>query len=130
MFEYHGWINIWEGSSEEEDDDALLERNIEEIKTKIESIEKFNSVIDMLTLNGATYIRLDGDRNHTMPDIIDLFIEIGNIAKGSHGLLYIRDDENPNFPNEFQVWKMARGKVSLEKDQLLSPCDPIIETYG
>ena len=60
--------------------------------------------------------------------MVDLFAGVGQDAPGSYGLLYIRDDEDPNGRvNEFQVLVMRRGKVTVHPDAFLSPCIPIIE---
>jgi hypothetical protein len=129
MFEYHGWVTVWEGSSEAEDDSALRESNCRDIEAAIEKYKDDMSRVELFYQNGSPYVRFDGDRNHYKSWVLELFIHIGEIAKGSHGLLYIRDGENSDYDNEFQVWRMARGKVDQMKDSLLSPCDPIIETY-
>jgi hypothetical protein len=129
MFEYHGWVTVWEGSSESEDDSALREINCREIEAAIKEYKDDMCRVELYHQNGSPYVRLDGNRNHYKSWVLDLFKQIGQIAKGSHGLLYIRDDENPEYENEFQVWRMARGKVAKMKDTLLSPCDPVIETY-
>ena len=129
MFEYHGWVKIREGSNASEDNSDLLRRNCKEIATAIKTYNDDMGILELYDLNSSPYVRFDGERNHYRPWVLDLFIKIGEIAKGSHGLLYIRDDESSEFNNEFQAWRMARGKVSLIKDTLLSPCDPVIETY-
>lgn len=130
MFEYHGWVTVWEGSSESEDNSVLREQNCLEIRNAIDQHKDNMSRIELYYQNGSPYVRFDGDRNHYQSWVLDLFVKIGRIAKGSHGLLYIRDDENPEYENEFQVWRMARGEAIQIKDTLLSPCDPVIETYN
>ncbi|GAB2192069.1 immunity 7 family protein [Sessilibacter sp. MAH1] len=127
MFEYHAWITIWEASNEEEDDSALLKKNIADINLTIKECGELGR-IELFQENGSAYVRMDGDHNHYHPYVLNLFTKIGEIAKGSYGLLYIRDDENAEFNNEFQVWKMAKGVVTKMKDQFLSPCNPTLET--
>ncbi|WLQ15788.1 Imm7 family immunity protein [Hahella aquimaris] len=129
MFEYHGWVTVWEGACEIEDDLALREKNCREIQLLVEKYRDNMSRVELFYQNGSSYVRFDGDRNHYQAWVLELFIRIGEIAKGSHGLLYVRDQESPDYGNEFQVWRMARGKVIRVKDNLLSPCDPTIETY-
>ena len=60
-------------------------------------------------------------------DLINVFREIGEKAPGSYGLLYIADDENVEFDNEFRVGKLVRGKLEFVFDPFLSPRIPVIE---
>src|SRR5215467_2984439 len=46
---------------------------------------------------------------------------------GSYGLLYVWDDESNQHPNEFRVFKLARGRVTEHSDVLLSPVIPALE---
>jgi hypothetical protein len=46
----------------------------------------------------------------------------------AYGLLYIYDDEDTTgLDNEFQVFRMVRGQVSMQKDPFLSPFMPTLE---
>ncbi len=127
MFEYHGWIAVWEGSCEAEDDSVRLRDHCREIRREIEKYAYASSKIELFYQNGGTYVRFDGCQNHYTSWVVALFIRFGEIAKGSHGLLYLRDDESPDYGNEFQVWRMAKGKAIQMRDNLLSPCYPMIE---
>ena len=129
MFEYHGWVTVCEDSSEPEDNSALLDENCREIKAAIEEYKDNMCRVEMFFQNGSPYVRFDGSRNHSKTWVLNLFTRIGSIAKGSYGLLYVRDDESEKYDNEFQVWRMARGHVTRMKELLLSPCDPLLETY-
>ncbi|KRF32213.1 hypothetical protein ASG93_04815 [Paenibacillus sp. Soil787] len=50
---------------------------------------------------------------------------------GSYGLLYVHNDEDfkgeDDNSNNFIVWKLARGKLTQEKDNYLSPYIPVVE---
>ena len=126
MFEYHAWVTIWEGAKEDDDDSSLLRKNIDDVKEAIKEFEEWGRIA-LFIENGSAYVRMDGDHNHYHPYVLDLFTQVGKIAKGSYGLLYIKDDESQEFGNEFQVWRMAKGVVVKMKDQLLSPCNPTLE---
>jgi hypothetical protein len=70
---------------------------------------------------------MHGFRNHTQPWVYELFEYTGFVAKGSYGVLYVRDDEDKHFDNEMQVWSMVRGKTQKQRDGFLSPCMPLLE---
>jgi len=129
MFEFHGWVTINEGWCEAQDDDALLEDNVKRIRELAESLSEteFGCKADVAVTNGQYSLRLHGFRNHHQRWVLDLFTRAGQIAQGSYGLLYIMDDESPEYDNEFQVWVMKRGCVKKAKDELLSPCIPELE---
>ncbi|WP_428242728.1 Imm7 family immunity protein [Gynuella sp.] len=129
MFEYHGWVTVRDGVSESEDDSVLHELNCRDIEATIAQYKDDMSRVELYYQNGSPYVRLDGDRNHYKSWVLDLFIQIGKIAKGLHSLLYIRDDESPEHHNGFQVWRMTGSGIIQMKDILLSPCDPLIKTY-
>ncbi|MCO5968955.1 Imm7 family immunity protein [Actinoallomurus soli] len=60
--------------------------------------------------------------------VIDTFRRVGEVAPGSYGVLYLRDDEDPTGKaNESQVLVMRHGLVSQQSDSFLSPCVPMIE---
>jgi hypothetical protein len=128
MFEYHGWISISETTCEAEDNPELLESLITQIARVVRQLQDDFSKVELFTKNGSHYLRLDGDRDHTQYWVLQLFEKVGELAKGSYGLLYVRDDEDLEYANEFQVWRMARGRVSREKDPFLSPCIPVLES--
>ena len=52
---------------------------------------------------------------------------LGKIAEGSYGLLYIWNDEDSRNYNSFIVHRLARGKVQILQDAMLSPVVPILE---
>ena len=126
MFEYHAWVTISEGTKEEDDNTALLTANIDSIKLAIKEYEHLGDIA-LFYANGSTYVRMDGGHNHYQSYVLSLFTEIGQIAVGSYGLLYIRDDESLVYANEFQVWRMTKGVVEKMKDPFLSPCQPTLE---
>ena len=129
MFEFHGWVTIQEGWCEAQEDDALLENNVETIRSEAFrlAVEDFGCKAEVATANGLHRLTIHGYRNHHQPWVLNLFKAAGRIAKGSYGILYIHDDEDPDMSNEFQVWIMIRGKVEMRNDTDLSPCMPKLE---
>ena len=127
MFEFHGWITIREGTSEAEEDDARFHRNIQSIEELVQANQDGVTRVEIIASNGQYNLIMHGLRNHRQPWVTELFKKTGEIARGSYGLLYLNDDEDTEFSNEFQVWVMTRGNVRHDKDALLSPCVPMLE---
>ena len=77
----------------------------------------------MATVNGMAQLHISGFINHRGSEgqpVIDTFERVGEIAPGSYGLMYFRDDEDPGGRfNEFQVIVMRRGKTFTAADSFL-----------
>ena len=100
------------------------------IRTKAKNIYKDGKIFEIKAINGEYKISFVGGGNHRTSDfekILELFDYISKKAKGSYGLIYIRDDEDGENHNNFVVHKMKKGEISIVKDELLSPCHPMIE---
>ena len=132
MYEYHGWINIRITPGEmEEEEEKKLWKIIFYLKELINSFANHSNVADLRTINGEHLAWFTGCSNHRSPEsenLLNIFQLISDKAPGSFGILYIWDtEESEDLSNEFQVWRLARGKLELLKDQYLSPCVPTIE---
>lgn len=128
MFEYHGWITV-QHSAGDGDDTSALHDIVERLRRRLDDLAS-PYLADLRWMNGVPFLHLAGHPNHRSPDVdqfFALFAEVGEIATGSYGVLYARDDEDPGHENEFRVFRMARGEVSEYPDPLLSPCAPTIE---
>lgn len=130
MVEYYGWINLRDSTYESDDKEVNI------VLSKLYSyISKYklddtSGLINLHKVNGSHQLLVTGNTNHLSQDVIDMFNLyefIAEIAKGSYGLLYIRNDESEDAFNEFEVFVLARGKIKKEKDPFLSPCIPVIE---
>jgi len=124
MFEYHGWLNI-SNSLDGENEDNLLSI-IKSIKSKFPEGLQTNRLLELRAINGDYVLHCAGVSNRHNSEIdfvLSLFHEIPKIAIGTYGLLYIRNTEL----NHFDVYKIAKGKITKLKDTLLSPCIPQIE---
>lgn len=119
MVEYYGWINLRDSTYESDN----KEMNI--VLSKLYSyISKYklndtSGLVNLHKVNGSYQLLVTGNTNHLSQDVIDIFNLyefIAEIAKGSYGLLYIRNDESEDAFNEFEVFVLARGKIKKEKD--------------
>lgn len=128
MYEYHGWITV-QGSSGDESD-SEHETAISSARTVVSDLSTMAGLADIRTVNGSTQVHIAGLFNHRSlrgEKVEAAFRQIGEVAPGSYGALYIRDDEAPGSTNEFQILAMRRGEVVRFADTYLSPCIPTIE---
>jgi hypothetical protein len=124
MYEFHGWVTLRVGADDDLRSDATLFTWLEKL---VESLNGGNRTIEIAWNNGDCFLWMQGSHNHKDPAFEELFIAIAPKAPGSYGLLYVWDDEDPESYNEFRVFRMAHGSVTIEKDPFLSPCIPVIE---
>ena len=126
MVELHGWIKLRETyKAVDEDNDDEIIKNIQEEIDKIEYPK-----LQIRAINGEFFIDFSLYTNHLSGDVKDLiafFETVGKIAEGSYGLLYLHNDEDEENYNNFIVHRLARGKVEIYRDKLLSPIIPTIE---
>lgn len=129
MDEYHGWLTISEDTYEEDTESLLV--LVADIRTYIEKLKKFvRGKLDLYAVNSEFHMSFSGNDNHKPIAIynpVSIFEYIGNQAKGSYGLLYVRDATDKLSHNSFKVYVLARGKVTEKEDIYLSPCNPTIE---
>ena len=128
MIELHGWLAICETY---EDEDLLPQVELEIIRQKIKDIILKNSCsIEFKYMNGFPFINTLFCSNHRtkeVDDIIETYKSISEIATGSYGIIYIRDDEDEVHYNEFQSYIFKRGSCTYRVDTDFSPCIPVIE---
>lgn len=125
MFEFHGWITIRDTYTCDMEENEKFDLIINKIKIKIDSFGWCNGFHDIRVVNGEYQLIISGYLNHKsveVNELFDIYNEIAKKAVGSYGLLYVRDDEDPNgFDNEFSVYVMAKGSITRHKDTFLSP---------
>ena len=123
MIEVNGWVRVVFMDNEKND---LLQ-----IKSLTEKLDKYdNQKAEINHFNGSISIFIGGDHNHNngyTDDIYDFLNSVGEIAKYSYGLIYIRLSDDADSFNKFKIYKLAKSKVTIEEDTLLSPCNPVIE---
>ena len=127
MFEFHGWVTVNEGACEAEDSEEARNIAVGKLHELIAARTDGWSLAELRQFNGQDFLLLHGFRNHYQPWVAELFEITGVLAPGSYGALYVRDDEDPSYANEMQVLIMRRGKVVRHKDELFSPCIPVLE---
>lgn len=129
MIEINGWISLL--------NDTDGEGSIREFEKKIPLIKEilnihdsvYNQFCKLVPLNGSYYIYIGINHNHEGDSLIEIrkiISKISSHAIGSYGLLYYRLHDGENY-NKFKILRLSKGKVTIEEDSLLSPCNPLIE---
>lgn len=128
MIELHGWLHIRETY---EDEDLLSQNEIEDIMQRVKAIIQSNTCgFKLQYANGETFLHtLFGSNHHTseVDEIIETYKSISQIAIGSYGIIYLRDDEDKNYYNDFQTYIFKKGQCIYQIDTNFSPCIPTIE---
>ncbi|PHI29883.1 Imm7 family immunity protein [Budvicia aquatica] len=130
MVEFYGWISLSNSTYESDDHEMSLILNKLSSFISKHGIGESSGLIKIHEVNGSNQLLVSGNTNHLSQDVINivaLYDYVASLAKGSYGLLYIKNDELPEVFNEFEVFVLARGKIKKEKDYFLSPCIPVIE---
>ncbi|GAB3355965.1 Imm7 family immunity protein [Amycolatopsis echigonensis] len=131
MFEYHGWVTI-AATATGDDDAALLARLVERVHRSLKNTTMLD-LVDLRWSAGLPMLHLGGLDKHggtITPQLLETFARVGELAPGSYGLLHIWDDQDPEHDNAFQVYRMARGQITEQKDAHLSPVAPtVLDTY-
>lgn len=129
MVELHGWITIretYESFLEEEDSMDLV---VAKIRDVIDHLSYFKP--EVKAQNGEVFIEFTLFCNRITPQVLEVFEfckQVGQLGKGSYGLLYLYDDENTNGKeNMFQVFSLTRGILKEHGDPFLSPIIPTVE---
>jgi hypothetical protein len=129
MFEYHAWITVH--SSPGDEDESDLNTAFDAVERETQPLQGGTTEINLRWVNGMAQLHMSGLLNHRSGEgqqVIETFERIAKAAPGSYGVLYIRDDEDPNGRNnEFQAIIMRRGTTVAAIDNFLSPCIPAIE---
>ena len=129
MVELFAWANIW-GDEAQEDEHSSYSRNVEPlIRSKIDEFhwleEASPVVMNFQFLNGELTLNIMLKTNRlrkSSQDVFDLFNYIVEIARGSYGLIYMYDSENPDGKNNiFQVFVLKNGALKEAVDPFLSP---------
>lgn len=133
MVELHGWANIRESyfMFDDDTDEDHLEQIVEEIKLKILGLQWQSGLADLRVVNDHYHLSINIFTNHRdgrIDDVFRLYEFIADIAPGSYGLMYVYDDEDKQGrDNEFLVYVLAKGKLTENKDQYLSPYITTVE---
>ena len=129
MIQMYGWANIRESYLEDYEEENMPAIN-NNLRNKIADFSWHNGMISLKYLNGDLILTFALSINRMRQETyeaFDLYNYIAEIAKGSYGLIYLHDDENPEKYNQFQVYILARGQMRLSEDPFLSPLIPTVE---
>ncbi|MEF2964200.1 Imm7 family immunity protein [Paenibacillus sp. M1] len=128
MYQYHGWAVILESTG----DEASNEREVnvlDTVKKYIEDLQPNVDVLDMKAINGQFHLWLTGLWNREPSSKfspVEIMKNVGIIAPGSYGMLYVFNDEHPKHFNEFKVYVLTRGNIEERDDPFLSPLIPVV----
>jgi len=103
-----------------------------EIRDRVLSVADY-ALMDLRPMNGEHYLHLGGCPNHGGTygqALINLFTEVGRLAPGSYGLLYVHDDEDPVHADGFRVFRLVRGEVTEHADHFLSPVTTLEDDWS
>lgn len=128
MYQYHGWavlsISVDDESNHIEDSKMLLQ-----VQNYISKLKDNIDIIEVKAINGQYHFLMTGFANHKIIseyNPINIFRHIGILASGSYGILYVYDDEDLEYFNEFRVYVLTRGDISEKSDTYLSPLIPTV----
>lgn len=131
MVTIFAWMEIRATYLDEDLHPEIDEKNIYDTVDGLIKHLKYNE-LELTEKNYTRYIQFSVMENHKTEksqEMVDLFTEISKIATGSYGLLYIMDDEDELYDDEFRVLVSRKGKCEWKKDELLSPCSVMLEEF-
>ncbi len=126
MVEMLGWVTIRDTYKVVDTDKTEKVTKLLELEFK--TINYLNPEIKWI--NGECCLQLSLYSNHwneECDEMLKIYRIIADKAEGSYGLLYVYNDEDREFYNEFIIYRLVRGKIEIFNDKLLSPFVPIIE---
>lgn len=128
MIELHGWLTIHETY---DDEDLCSQEMLDCVRYKVKTILSESGIdTEIKYVNGVPFLNTLICANHRtkeIDNIIEMYKNIAQIATGSYGIIYLRDDEDSEHSNEFQIYLFMRGNYIYKSDNYFSPCIPTIE---
>lgn len=124
MIVIRGWIDI-HFTDEEYFGTPSGKQLLSELEEYLTSIEGVGSLFNLKHINYDTCLSIFASYNRErgyIPIIQEVMERVGKMASESYGLVYIHQPEHLDLYDKFMVYKLAKGKVSIEEDSLLSPC--------
>ena len=128
MVEIFAWLSVHETAADEDQLPPGYEKHILAKVTEI--LRQSDCGIRLQYMNGQPYLQTAFSSNHRTSEtdaLIEVFSRIAEIASGSYGTLFLRDDEDPLHGNDMQVYRFRRGTVTHGIEQAFSPCIPKLE---
>lgn len=128
MIELHGWLTIYETY---DDEDLCSQEMLDDVMCKVKTIISESDIdTEMKYVNGTPFLNTLICANHRtkeIDNIIETYKNIAQIATGSYGIIYLRDEEDCEHSNEFQIYLFMHGNCISKLDNDFSPCIPMIE---
>lgn len=130
VYQFQGWFGLV--PSTDEADVSVVEQAVQSLRVLVTELSEHLPLGEIRALNGEHFLFVAGagNRPRDTPDKLQMVLDtIATSLPGSYGLLYERDDEQPDpaLANTFTVRVLARGKVTQSPDPFLSPIVPTIE---
>ncbi|KQT27026.1 hypothetical protein ASG22_20435 [Chryseobacterium sp. Leaf405] len=127
MFDYKGWLTL---SYDPYEEDAIkLKEQISDLNEHIINLNNNAQFAKVINCNENYTLSLIGTLNHEngmINELKQLLNFIGKILPGTYGVIYYRDQDGLNY-NSYIVLRLAKSKVEILSDYILSPCIPTIE---
>jgi len=128
MTELHAWMTVIETAA---DEDTIPPEILRQRTERVRSIIAQNTCgIVPEYRNGQLFLQTLCCANHRTPEfgeIIRIYRQIAETADGSYGMIWLRDDEDPQYQNAMQAFIIKRGRLVQTADPFFSPCIPEIE---
>lgn len=132
MIYYFGWIVLSLDSENDDDFSEVQHRQmLNDVDALTAPIKQYQMLCERRAQNYLDVLFISSAQNHNIgykEDVLSLFEQVGKLASGSYGLLYMREPEDSVFFNEFCAYRLAKGILTQQKDNLLSPCDLVMES--
>ena len=128
MVELYAWLSVHETAA---DEDALTPEALKRIMASVQDIlRQPDCGIRLQYMNGQPCLQTAFCANRRTAEtdaIIGTYCRIAETASGSYGVLYLRDDADPQYHNDMQVYTFRRGAVTHGIAPDFSPCIPKLE---
>lgn len=129
MIEFNGWLTI-NSDSDELDVIGLNKKLIADVENILHEFKAQNQFCEIKEINGFVNLFAGGRHNHDngySDDLLKILQKICEIASESFGIIYVRWPEDEINWNQYKVYQIAKGKITIKDDVYLSPCNPVIE---
>ncbi|ATY12143.1 hypothetical protein CU254_17970 [Amycolatopsis sp. AA4] len=132
MYKYHGWFDLAESPAEPPWGEEKFDELLAEVSERVAGSSFGSGEARIDVFNGMHVLTVNGMPNHRGqegPDLLELLEYVARTLPGSHGLLYIWDEESAEPPgfSGYRVGVMARGELTFRFDPFLSPLQPVVE---
>lgn len=115
MISYKGWVSI-NTSLDEEEDFKKLGDSIKKISELLKPLLIHNNFFQLIEINGEYILWIGGNHNHDnnySQDVLTLLNNIGHIAVGSYGIIYLNWPEDENNYDKFITYELTNGVVKI-----------------